>query len=525
MSLQKPSIKSTIKNVFHFFCGIGLTLICTSCATGPDFKRPEGNYASHFLADGDPKVTVAVDGEVQKFESMNDFSSDWWKLFNSQKLNDLVAEGLRHSPKIDNARATLQQSEYDLKAGKGIFYPQIDLGLGFSRQRFSAVGQGIIASSAVFSLYTLSAAVIYSLDVFGADRRLVESLSAQVDVEKANARAVYLALIGNIINTAIAVAAYQDDIKSLSQLIKLQQEQLALIQAQSDAGIVATNNVIAVKSLLSINQANLSILRQRLAASSHLLSTLIGYAPSDKNLPELSLADISLPTSLPISLPTSVAEHRPDILASEATLHVASAKLGVAMSELLPKFTISGDYGFNSQHLGELTDPKSRYWSIGPQMTYPVFHGGTITAQKDSAVAAYEAALANYRQTVLSAFGQIADVLEAIANDAELAAARSQNLRLSEDQKSLVEANRNAGVLGDIDLMLAYQQIESAKINMSDATAQRYQDAVALYVSLGGGWWTSICAEGEVYCLSPGDLPGVDSNDTHELNAQKSHQP
>lgn len=465
------------------------------CAVGPDFKRPAAPQVDHYSAVSDPSATVAVDGQVQRFAALTEVLPDWWRLFDSPDLDSLVRTGLKNSPTVAAAQATLTEAEENLRAGQGVFYPQIDLGFGYARQRLSPRREGVAGPGTVFSLYTLSAAVSYALDVFGGERRAVEGLGAQVDVQRAGVEAAYLSLVGNIINTAIADAAYRAEADETRRLIALQLEQLSIIEAQAEAGLVPTANVVEMKSQLAASQAVLPTIGQQQAAAEDLLAGLLGFAPAQTKLPALALEDIRLPMALPVSVPSSLVRQRPDILEAEASLHVASAQVGVATSALFPTLSLSANYGLNGASMGDLNDPNGRAWGFGPGINFPLFQGGSAWAQKKSAEAGYQAALAKYRQTVLAAFGQVADTLQALAHDAEVAAARMNAQELSIDQRELVDANHEAGVVDDLDWLVARQQVETARIATTEAMAQRYQDTVALFVALGGGWWNAPCED------------------------------
>ncbi|WP_334156592.1 efflux transporter outer membrane subunit [Oryzomicrobium sp.] len=470
-----------------------LLLALAGCAAGPDFVRPAPPAQGGYTPGGDPTQTVAGDGRAQRFNAGSAVSREWWKEFASPEIDALVQAGLANSPSVAQAQAVLRQSQQNLRASRGVFYPEVDLGAGFARQQLSPLRQGLNTAPSIFNLYTLSAAVGYVVDLFGGERRQVEGLAAQAEAERAALQATYLSLAGNIVNTAVAEAAYRADIAAMERLIDLQRQQLELVETQAAAGLVGDAAVVTARSQLVASEAALPPLQQRRAAAADLLSILIGRAPADDIPAQPELADIHLPGELPVSLPARLARQRPDILVAEASLHVASAQVGVATAALFPTLTLTGDYGVNNQRLGELHDPNSRFWSVGPTLTLPLFQGGSGVARKAAAVAGYDAALAAYRQTVLTALAQVADTLQALEHDAQVAAARRQALDLAQAQAELVTANRDAGLASDIDWLAARQQVEQARMGLNDATAQRHQDTVALYVALGGGWRSAPC--------------------------------
>jgi NodT family efflux transporter outer membrane factor (OMF) lipoprotein len=499
--MSKATIKKACLSWQVSSLNIAVLVLCmtglSSCMWASSFTSPAPPQASRYSIAADPEKTVAVNGQVQSFSTTTIISADWWKIFGSDELNKLVTRGLAHSPSVNAANSILAQSEHELKAGQGVFYPQVDLGASAVRERLSPLRLGVIGTGSIFNLYTLGATISYSMDIFGGEHRVVEGLAAQVDIERANVHASYISLVGNITNTAIADAAYLADIESMENLISLQRQQLSMIEARAEAGLIAASNILTIKSVIANNEAALANVKQRHAATQNLLANLIGALPQDADLPKLRLENLHLPETLPISLPSDLVRQRPDIRSAEASLHQASAHIGVANAALFPSFTLTGNYGLNNTSIGKLSNSNSQFWNIGPTVNYPLFTGGSLNARKESAIAGYNASLAKYRQTVLSAFNQIADTLQAISNDAVIAAARQSALESASEQFSLISANHDAGLVSDIDRLIARQQLETARIAMNDAMAQRYQDTVALYVGLGGGWWNAPCNEKE----------------------------
>jgi NodT family efflux transporter outer membrane factor (OMF) lipoprotein len=227
-------------------------------------------------------------------------------------------------------------------------------------------------------LITLSSTVSYAIDVFGGARRSVESLRAQADYQRYENVAAYLILSANVVNTSIARAAYVAEIRTTKQLIKLEKEQLRLTQAQVRAGTTPYSNVLSVQSLIAANQASLAPLEQNVSQAEHLLATLEGEFPSKANLPDIDLNGLSLPVDLPVSLPSDLVNQRPDILAAEAQMHVASAKIGVATALMFPSFSLNGTFGTSGSNFGNLTAASGKFWSIGPSATIPLFQGTTL---------------------------------------------------------------------------------------------------------------------------------------------------
>jgi NodT family efflux transporter outer membrane factor (OMF) lipoprotein len=468
---------------------IAILLCLMGCAVGPDFVRPEAPKVDRYTRDGGPAKTVTADGKTQRFEQGAKIAADWWRLFNSTKLEMAIKEAMANNQSLQSAQASLRQSQENLRAGYGVFYPGVDAGFDASRHKVSQARFTGGSGSTIFNLYTLTATVSYVLDIFGGERRAVESLKAQVDFQHYAVLATYLALTGNVVNTVIARASYTEEINATEQMIAFLKEQVALTEIQARAGIVPYSNVLSLRSQLASTEALLPLLRQKLVQTEHLLATLSGRTPAEWMPLQIAFADLTLPGNLPVSLPSDLVRQRPDILAAEAQLHSASAQIGVATAALYPSFTLTGDYGQNSTSVENLLKNSNSIWSIGADIAAPLFHGGTLRAKRQAAVEAYNQSLSDYRQTVLSSFAQVADVLRAIEHDAEALHAQSQALKAEEETLRIVEANYQAGIANYLQVLVADNQLYQAKISYIQAQAQRFQDTVALFVALGGGWW------------------------------------
>jgi len=460
------------------------------CAVGPNFVRPAPPDTDRYTRELQSEATVAADNQTQHFMSSNTLIANWWQLFKSPNLNAVVNKAIANNPTLQASEANLRQSQDSMRAGYGVFFPQIQAEAGASRQRTSSVGaQGLSTGSKIFNLITLSTSVSYALDVFGGARRSVESLRAQADYQRYENVAAYLMLSANVVNTSIARAAYTAEIRTTVELIKLQKQQLILTEAQVHAGTVPYSNVLSIVGLISANQALLAPLEQNLSQSEHLLATLDGDLPSQTDLPEIDLNELSLPLDLPVSLPSDLVNQRPDILAAEAQMHVASAKIGVATALMFPSFSLNGTFGTSGTNFGNLTASSGKFWSIGPVATIPLFQGTTLWFGRKAAIDAYQQSRANYRQTVLSSFEQVADSLKALEHDAEALKAQVEAKRVAGEELKLLQANYRAGLVDYLAVLTSDVQYHETKIAYLQAVTQRYQDTVALFVALGGGWW------------------------------------
>jgi NodT family efflux transporter outer membrane factor (OMF) lipoprotein len=458
------------------------------CAVGPNFVRPTPPDTDRYTHEAQSEATVAADGQAQHFTPGAEITADWWRLFKSPQLDAVVRQAISNNPTLQAAEASLRQSQDNLRSGYGLYFPQGQAGVSASRQLTAPAQQGSQTSGSIFNLFTASGTISYTLDVFGGKRRTVEGLRAQADSQRYESKAAFLALSANVVNTSIARAAYAAQIRATEQLIELERQQLQLAETQVRAGTASYATVLSVRGLIAANQALLAPLKQNTSQAEHLLAMLEGVLPSKANLPDIDLASLSLPADLPLSLPSDLVNQRPDILSAEALMHVASANIGIATAAMFPSFSLSGTYGGASTTLANLS-AVSKFWSIGPTATTPVFQGNSLWYVRRASIDAYQQSQATYRETVLVAFEQVADSLKALEHDAEELQAQVGARDAAGESLNLLQVNYRAGLIAYPDVLAADVQYHQAILGYLQAVAQRHQDTVALFVALGGGWW------------------------------------
>ena len=468
-----------------------------ACAMGPDFVRPQPPVADSYTRGPLASATLEADSQTQHFDSNTSLTAEWWLMFKSPQLDSVVRRAIRNNPTLQAAEASLRQSQDNLRAGYGVFYPHVNADLDAVRERTAQSQQGLKAPSTVFNLVTLSGTVGYTLDIFGGARRTVEGLRAQADYQGYLAKAAYLTLSANVVNTCIARSAYEAQVHATEQLIALEDQQLRLADVQFQAGTSSYSNVLSLRGSIAANQALLAPLRQRVSQCEDLLPTLEGVVPSKAFLPDIELASIVLPVDLPLSLPSDLVRQRPDILSSESQMHAASANIGVATAAMFPSFNLTGTYGASSNSFSTLSAASGRFWSIGPSATIPLFQGGSLWFGRRAAIDAFQQSQAAYRETVLGAFAQVADSLKALEHDAEALRAQVDSRRAAGENLGLLQANYQAGLVVYSDVLAADIQLHSETIAYLQAVAQRQQDTVALLVALGGGWWNETSTQEE----------------------------
>jgi len=477
-----------VRSKKHILLGFLVSSVLAACAVGPDFISPSAPQDAAYSKGGLPKDALTADGKSQSFLTGSINDSRWWEMFQADSLNAIVDEALKQNESLKVAEANLRQSQDLLRAGYGVFFPQISASLGASRTSLAPMQSGLPNSGSIFNLSTASANVSYILDVFGGARRQVEALRAQVDFQKYSTDAAYLILSANVVNTSIARAAYLEQIRSTEELIVLEKDQLKVAQAQVTGGTAAYATVLSIQALIASNEASIAPLRQRVSQAEHLLAVLEGVDPSHVSLSDITLESLVLPSGIPVSLPSELVRARPDILAAEAQMHVASADVGVATANMYPSISLNAGYGVANNAFASLSGPSQKFWTIGPSIDIPIFAGGSLFYAKQAAIDVYQQTQASYRQIVLTAFSQVADCLTALEHDAQALQGQSDARRYAADALKLQQISYNAGLVDYLSVLVADVQYHQASIAYLQALAQRYQDTVALYVALGGGW-------------------------------------
>jgi len=452
-------------------------LLAAGCAVGPDFHRPATPSSDSYGPQADPVATLGAPVDPA-----------WWRFLQSPTLDALVETGLKNSPSLASARSALDQSRDQARAGAGVFFPGVDGGFSALRERSTPARLGAAGAASTFSLYTLSGAVSYAVDLFGGQRRSVESLNAAADRSRYAYGSAYLMLTGNIADAAIARAGYADQATAFTDIVRLETDQRDILAAEEQAGHAAASTVLEAEEQLAADRQSLALARQRQAAAESLLNTLLGREQADGAPSAPPLAELALPAEFPVVLPSQLVRARPDVLEAEAGLHQASAEVGVATAAMLPSIDLTGDYGAAQTSLSRLSAPAGRFWSIGPSINAPIFEGGALWYGRKAAQAGLAKAEADYRQTVLSALEQVSDQLGALKADAEIGEASRSAMDAAALDRRLADVNQQAGLIADIDAMAKAVAADRARIGLAAAKAQQLQDLVGLYVACGGGW-------------------------------------
>jgi NodT family efflux transporter outer membrane factor (OMF) lipoprotein len=475
-------------------CNAGALVLIAGCAVGPDFQRPGAPETAGYTQEPLPAQTVAADvggGAAQRVVQGLDIPGQWWTLFRSPALNALIEQSLKANPSLEAAQAALRQAQENVYAQEGFFYPSVQASFSPSRQKnaIATIAPTLSSGEPLFSLYTPQVSVSYTLDVWGGNRRQVESLQAQADALRFQLEATYLTLTSNVVAAAIQEASLRAQIAATNAVIRIEGEQLELLRTQNALGAIAMADVVAQEATLALAQASLPALQKQLALQRDLLAALAGRTPSAEPDEKFELAALELPQDLPLSLPSRLVEQRPDVRSAEEQLHAASAEVGVAIANQLPQISLSAGAGSSATQMSQLFTSGTGFWSVAGNFLQPLFDGGTLLHRKRAADAALEQAAAQYRSTVITAFQNVADVLHALYYDA---AALEATLRAERAAAESLDIARHALQLGSISyvaLLNAEQTYQQSVIALAQARANRYADTAALFQALGGGWW------------------------------------
>jgi NodT family efflux transporter outer membrane factor (OMF) lipoprotein len=466
----------------------------SACAAGPNFHSPAPPATERYTRAPQPADTIASPGpggDAQSISAEHDLPADWWTLFHSQALDELIRLALTDSPSVQAAKATLQTAMENYKAQRGaLLLPAADAQVSATREREpGAVAGAPQIPSLLFNVFDASVNVTYRLDIFGASRRQLEGLRAQADYERWELEAADLTLAGNVVTSAVNIASLHAQVAALTDIIASEREQLKVVQRQFDAGGASRADVLAQKTQVAQNEALLPGLEKQLEQARHRLAVLAGRTPDDVQVPDFTLDQLTLPTELPLSVPAKLVRQRPDVQAAEALLHQSSAKLGVATANLYPQLNLSGSIGSETLAARDLFGSNSSAWNIGGSLLQPLFHGGELQSLKRAARADLERATAEYRQAVLAALQDVADTLRALETDARTLQADTVSENDAQDTLNMTRLQYKAGGIGYLTLLNAQRVYLGARESRVQAEAARYADTAALFQALGGGWW------------------------------------
>ena len=451
-----------------------VTMLLAGCAVGPNFKQPSAPSGAGYTPEALAPATASAPGQLgqaQNFIQGKDISGRWWELFRSQPLNDLMDRAFKANPTIAAAQAALGVARENMLAQGGTLLPSVGFDASGSKNETSTASLAPVAANGkpIYSLYSAGLTVSYSLDAFGLGRRMLESSAAQADYQRFELEAAYLTLSTNIVLAAVQEAGLRGQIAAQQEAIKADTQLRDVLQREYELGEIAQSDVLQQDAVLAQAQELLPPMQKQLALQRNALIALVGGLPNEDVAANFDLSSLHLPDDLPVSIASQLVVQRPDILASAATLHAASAQVGVA---------IANAFG-----------PYNQFFTIIGKMSQPIFQGGTLMHRQRAAQAAFDQAAAQYRATVIGAYQNVADVLRALQYDANTLQAAVTAEQAASRSLELVHREQQFGALSYLDVLHAEQTYQAARLAMVQAQSGRLSDTAALFQALGGGWW------------------------------------
>lgn len=452
------------------------------CATvGPDFEPPGPPQTAKYAMAGDAAPGLTLDPHAAP--------ARWWTAFGSAQIDALVDEAVSQNQTLAAADASLARARANASAVRGAAGVQVDGHARAERERVNTASFGIEGfPSPTISLYSIGASASFDFDLFGGGRRRIESAEAQAAALAARGEAAYLTLSGEVVLRAIDVAALREQIAASEQMIADSRRNVEMTRRAVEDGGTPRAAVVTAQAQLAEDEARLPPLRSKLATSRHALALLAGEAPGDWIAPDIDLASIAVPAAVPLGMPSELVRRRPDILAAEARLQAATADIGVTTAALYPQLRLTPDFTLSALKPSDVFNYESGGWVIGPALSLPIFHSGQLRAEKKAAVAARDQALAEYRQTVLVAFVQVADLLQAAAQGQALAEAQAHASQAADENARLANLAYQNGAGSLLSVLDAQRQSQRAKLAFIDAQASLRRALAALFVASAADW-------------------------------------
>ena len=464
-----------------------VALPLSGCTVGPAFQRPSVPLQAHYRPAGEQVRAERAPPSAYRQHPVLGLgaSGPWWRLFRSPQLDALVRAALADNHDVAAAQAALERSHELVTVGGAGRYPQIGFNAGIGRQKYGAEFLGPNAF-APFSYVAGGVSVAYRLDYLGEVRRSVEEARAAEQYQRSELAATRLILSGQVATEALDIATDRAEIHAVRSLLSEDRANLKLVRAAVAAGSEPRLDVLTAQTQLASDATLLPPLYQRLTTSRHALAVLLGRTPASWRRPDPRLSEIRLPAQVPVALPSLLLKRRTDILAAEAQLRAATAAVGIATAKLYPQITLSATLSEEALRPQHLFDASSLAWSLISGLTAPLYEGGKLHAERRAALDALHERADLYQQVVISAFGQVADALDALRHDAQLRAAEHRALALSRRRVRLERASYQAGNSGLLPVLDAQRQRERALLGLLAAEHRQYLDTISLMLAAGG---------------------------------------
>jgi NodT family efflux transporter outer membrane factor (OMF) lipoprotein len=472
-----------MKSRLIFTASLGAAL--AGCgAFGPPRDPPHIPTSANYSLAATPAQLATADGVAQQLAKNAPPIREWWKEYRSQELDLMVEEALANSPSLAAAQSNLKAAREALRSQIGnSLVPSVDLVASPNRER--ALGIPILPQETFLeNIFVADVQASYTFDFFGAAVLADRALARQVQEQALQLESTRRALATNVVAAAINAASLRAQVDAMSELVAAGEERARQTAARYRIGSAARDDMLAAELGAANAAAALPSLRAQLLAVRHAQAVLLGRRPDQAPAP-LPLASFHLPETLPLSVPTELLHQRPDILAAEAAVRAAADEAGAATASMFPSLSLSASYGRGGFDWSTFTSPAGAIWGVGAQLTQPLFHGGALLARRRQYQAAYEAAVSQYRLTVISAFRNVADTLVSLDEDAHTLA---ETRRAADAARALEYDGESRYRLGSLPLfavLAAREQYQNAVVQDARARAARLADSAALFDAMG----------------------------------------
>jgi outer membrane protein, multidrug efflux system len=466
---------------------IGVVLLATclwGCAVGPNFKPPVTTVPAAWTGITERSATqpsVATAGPVQP--------AAWWRTFNDPELTKLVEQALGANLDVQVAEARLRQARAARGVVAGGLWPSVSGSVSYDRVHSPANGSTTVDGTGDHDLYQAGFDAVWELDIFGGLRRNVESANAVIQAAQEGLRDAQVSLAAEVALNYVQLRGFQQQLVVAKENLKDQQHTASITRQKLRAGFVGTLDVDNADAQVATTESQVPLLQVSAQQAIYALSVLLAQPPSYL-LKELSTTQPLpvTPPEVPIGLPSDLLRRRPDIREAEAQLHAATAQIGVATADLFPKFSLTGNIGWQSNLLHNWLTDSNRSSSFGPAMSWGIFQGGSIIANIQQQRSIRDQAFLTYRKTVLTAFQDVENAL--YAYDKEWVHRRALSDAVTASSKAVAVSMQlyRAGQTDFLNVLQAQATLYTSQSALVQSNSNVCQDLIALYKALGGGW-------------------------------------
>lgn len=449
----------------------------TACAVGPDYVRPAAQAPPTFKEMSGWKVAQPRDDRIR---------GPWWKIYGDPLLDELESRVNISNQNVILAEAQFRQAQALVMAARSAYFPTVGVGASFSRSSPSQDLGNIQTKRVDISDYSLPVGASWEPDIWGKIRRSVESNRANAQASAADLAGAELSFQTQLAQDYFQLRSLDAQKQLLDSSVELYKESLKLTQNRYDAGVASMADMAQAKTLLKTTQAQAIDIGVQRAQLEHAVAVLTGAPPAEFFLKFSPL--VMAPPAIPVAVPSELLERRPDIAAAERRVAAANAQIGVAVAAYYPTITLGGSGGFQASNISKWLLWPSRFWSLGPSVSWTIFDGGFRRSQTEQAWAAYGANVAAYRETTLVAFQEVEDNLAALRILEQEAAAQGEAVKAAENTTAITTNQYKAGVAAYLNVISAQTAELGNKRAAIDVLGRRLNASVLLIQALGGGW-------------------------------------